>query len=286
MNEHYDRTLAEIDALYFVEPEIKDLYIEGPEDARLFEFFLQTNNINDVKVISIDNVNFAEIQVTDLKSNKDKVIYLANMLFQKRKSSLQNIVCIVDRDFDSVNNNFVINPYVFYTDFANLEMYLFNKKSIAKFLKIGLKNFPLSAEDVINILKGVLIDLFAIRYARSKIDKSYELLKYDKVLNYKSKAFNYNSRSLLKKFLSKNNALGKEAQFIVEIDLVKEKAIVEPRFFIHGKDFFRMFFLIIKKVKNPYGFNDKSFPRAFYSSIEVESLKQYTLFSDLIKKYT
>jgi hypothetical protein len=283
----YKRKLSEIEALYFVEPDTKDLFVEGPEDVNIFKLFFESNHVFDINIISIDNVDFSEESNFEIKSNKEKVLFLADTISKNIETNLSNFTCIVDKDFDSVNDDFVDNPYILYTDFANLEMYLFNSESINKFLKLGLKNFPLPSSIVINTLENVLTDMFAIRYSRTKIDSSFQLIQPDKILKYHRGNLKYDKADLFTKFLSKNNALDKAPDFDIEIQRVNEKnaELNESRLFMHGKDFFELFFLIIKKIKNTYTFNIKSFRRAFFSSIEISSLIQYDMFQLLEKKY-
>lgn len=274
----------EIEALYLVEPELKDIYVEGPEEVNLFEIYLKSNEIN---VISIDNVDFSGTTGEKLNSNREKVLYLNHYVISNIGNQLSYIMFVVDRDFDTVNGNILNNPYLEYTDFANLEMYLFNTASINKFLKIGLKNFPFDADSIIDVMKNVLFDLFALRYSRDVIDRSYRMLELDKLVKFKESNFTYSQEDFLTKFLSKNNAISKEKAFLKEIGKVKEKysECNEIRLFAHGKDFIELFFLLIKKVKNTYGFNIKSFTRALFASIEINSLSQYSLFESIGKKY-
>ena len=284
MDKEYLRKVQEIEALYFVEPDLKDIYVEGPEEVNLLEIYLDTEEVN---VISIDNVDFSDTTGGQIKSNKEKVLYLTNYVNDALGGSLQYLTFIVDRDFDTIQDNVLNISYLEYTDFANLEMYFFNNVSISKFLKIGLKNFPLEAEQVIKVFENVLLDLFALRYSRAVLGPSYKMLELDKLFKFNGTAISYSNEELLNKFLSKNNALTKKSLFEEEIKNVhkKHKESNDIRFFAHGKDFFELFFLLVKKVKNTYSFNDKSFVRAFFASIEINSLKQYSLFRTIDNKY-
>ncbi len=284
MEKDYFRKVIEIEALYLVEPQLKDIYVEGSEEVNFFEIYLDSEEIN---VISIDNVDFNETTGVGLKSNKEKVLYLNNYVSTACGNGLPYITFIVDRDFDTITDSIIESPYLEYTDFANLEMYFFNNESITKFLKIGLKNFPLEGEYIINVFETVLLDLFAIRYSRAVVNCSYKMLELDKLIKFKEAEISYSNEELLTKFLSKNGALSQKGIFEQEIKNVKDKYIElnEIRLFVHGKDFFELFFLLIKKVKNTYSFNIKSFVRAFFASIEINSLKQYVLFQNIDNKY-
>jgi len=284
MDKDYLRKVNEVEALYFVEPDLKDIYVEGPEEVNLLDFYLDREEIN---VISIDNVDFSETTGNQIKSNKEKVLYLTKYLNNVLGSDLPHITFIVDRDFDTISDNILSIPYLEYTDFANLEMYFFNNESISKFLKIGLKNFPIETEQIIKTFENILLDLFALRHSRSVINPSYKMLELDKLFKINGAEISYISEELLNKFLSKNNALPKKDLFEAEIKKVhnKHSTYNDIRFFAHGKDFFELFFLLVKKVKNTYSFNIKSFVRAFFASIEINSLKQYNLFQNLDNKY-
>jgi len=284
MEQDYLRKIIEVEALYLIEPELKDIYVEGPEEVNLLEIYLKSNEVN---VISIDNVDFSGTAGEELNSNRDKVLYLNDYVVNKIDNQLPYLMFIVDRDFDTVNERMINNDYLEYTDFANLEMYLFNTDSINKFLKIGLKNFPLEADVIIDVMKNVLFDLFALRYSRDVIDKGYKMLELGKLVKLKESNFEYSKEELLTKFLSKNNALPKEELFLAEIMKVKNKysEYNEIRLFAHGKDFIELFFLLIKKVKNTYSFNIKSFTRALFASLEINLLKQYNLFKRIDDKY-
>lgn len=284
MEKEYLRKVIEIEALYLVEPELKDIYVEGPEETNIFELYLKSNEVN---LISIDNVDFSETSGVELQSNKEKVLFLNEYVTGKIGDRLPYLMFIVDRDFDTINDTIIKSSYLKYTDFANLEMYLFNEASIDKFLKIGLKNFPLEAENVIDVMKNVLFELFALRYSREVIDNSYKMLELDKLVKYKDSNFTYSPEDILTKFLSKNKAISKKERFLKEIQMVKEKYNEhnDVRLFVHGKDFIELFFLLIKKVKNTYSFNIKSFTRAFFASIELNSLSQYDLFQYMDNKY-
>lgn len=284
MEKEYLRKVIEIEALYLVEPELKDIYVEGPEEVNFFELFLGSSEPN---LISIDNVNFEESSGNSLKSNKEKILYLSKYVNSIFGSQLPYITFIVDRDFDTITGDILNIPNLEYTDFANLEMYFFNMESINKFLKIGLKNFPLEADHIVDIFKNILLDLFALRHSRAIIDSSYKMLELDKLIKIKDSQISYSNEELLQKFLSKNSALNKKSAFETEIENVnnKYKEFGEIRFFAHGKDFFELFFILIKKVKNTYSFNVKSFTRAFFASIELNSLRQYDLFQKMENKY-
>src|SRR5687767_8116005 len=92
----------EIIALYTLESEISDLYVEGNIDKAIIETFLTNKKVNR-KVIPIDVIDFSQLPIKyfnglDISSNKSKVIVLSKLLDDNLPHSKVN--CIVDKDFD------------------------------------------------------------------------------------------------------------------------------------------------------------------------------------------
>lgn len=286
MESSYKRKVSEHIALLELEPDSKNLFIEGPEDANIFGLYLDSVESNDVQIYPIDVIDFSELD-ENILSNREKVLFLSKKIYEKFDDKLNYVTCIIDKDFESLKDEPESNPYLFYTDFANLEMYLYNDTCINKILKIGLKNFPIPSHEVIKILTPILVENYCLRYARESIDNSLKLIQAEKIFKYSAGNLTYNSEELLSKFLNKNNCAHLKSQFEKEISFVKEKykELNEARFFIHGKDFIEFFFLLIKKVKNTYSFTLKTFTRAIFLSLENELLKLNNLFSELELKY-
>ncbi|QXP65767.1 DUF4435 domain-containing protein [Polaribacter sp. AHE13PA] len=286
MEANYKRKVSEHIALLELEPNSKNLFIEGPEDANIFDLYLDSIDSYDVQIYPIDVIDFTELN-EDLISNREKVLFLSKKIHEKFDDKLDFVTCIIDKDFESLKDKPDSNPYLFYTDFANLEMYLYNNTSINKILKIGLKNFPISSSQIIKILTPILVENYCLRYARESINNSYKLIQAEKIFKYSTGKIIYNSDELLNKFLNKNNCINLKTKFENEISFVKAKykELDESRLFIHGKDFLEFFFLLIKKIKNTYSFTLKTFTRAVFLSLENEILKSNNLFLNLELKY-
>ncbi len=286
MENSYKRKVSEISMTYNLEPELRDIYTEGNEDSRILEIFLKSNNITDVSIRQIDSIDFSELDM-NLKSNRDKVISLSKVLSELNNEQIKFVSCVADMDFEIISQSEPANPFLMWTDFANLEMYLFNDKVLGKFLKIGLGNFPYNFKETTQMLVPVLIYNYSIRYARTCLDSSYQLVSLDKVIKIRNAQLSYDLNEVLTKFLLKNNIVNRKEEFeslIEKVHTLQENSS-DFRMFIHGKDFIELLFLFIKKVKNTYTFNDKSFTRAIFSSIEIEDLKNYPLFKNILSKY-
>ena len=68
------RKISELITLYYLEPKLRDIYIEGITDKLVIERFLKKNKISDVKIIEIDSINFTELydEFPEIKRNNKK----------------------------------------------------------------------------------------------------------------------------------------------------------------------------------------------------------------------
>lgn len=286
MQDDNNRKLSELIALFELEPNLRDLYTEGPEDADLIELFFDKNSIRNVQIYPIGIIDFSD-ELIEFDGNRDKVIFLSEKLNKLFGSNLPYVTCIIDMDFEYVEQVLQKNPYLHTTDYANLEMYFFNLSSIHKFLKISCKKFPLSSHKVLEILTPILLSNFQVRYSRHITDKKFQMVQLDKQFKYIGGKLKFDSNSNFEKFLSKNSCIPKRIEMLEHINHVLQlyNKNKEPRFFIHGKDFFEAFFLLLKKVKGTYSFNEESFSRAFFVSVDFDILGSHDLFKFLKLKY-
>ena len=124
------RRVAELAALYELEPTLRDVFVEGPSDRGLLKAFLNSHNRRDVSVYSIDTV---EIDGGDLQreqlpdNNRSRVIYLAAALERETSVPLRSrVVCIADADLDHVRGIRRDHELLIYTDYTSLEISAFD----------------------------------------------------------------------------------------------------------------------------------------------------------------
>ena len=118
------RNYDEIKAIATLEPGLKNIYVEGMSDYFLINDYLNHLGKKDVKVFPIDDIDFEELykraepeKVDELKkSNKERVVFLAQTLEQDLNGVQIPILCIVDIDWDKVLNRVRTGKYLSYTD--------------------------------------------------------------------------------------------------------------------------------------------------------------------------
>jgi len=275
----------EIIALYKLEKDIKDIYVEGNSDKVFLENYLRFKR-NNKKIILIEVVDFSELNPAytvgyDLTSNRNKTLILSKLLAEN--IPLTEVRCIVDKDFDDYIKT-ISNPKLFITDFSCLESYLFCEEVINKFLNIGINNFPFDSKMIIDQLSSVLKPLFCLRLLRELHFPSTKLVDIDGnlAIDKKTGTINFNPIDYLNKFISKNSLTKRSNEIISSYQLLYNKLSLEIRDNMNGHDFMKIFFLYINKVKNTTNYKEENFCKTLFLTVEMPMIEKYKLFKDIL----
>ncbi len=277
----------EIIALYKLEKDIRDIYVEGNTDKVFIENFLKNKKCFK-KVVPIEVIDFSELPVDfigdlNINSNRNKIILLSQMLNEKIPAT--NVRCIVDKDFDDYIKS-ITNDKLLKTDFSCLESYLFCKEVIDKFLQIGISNFPFTTEFIIKQLELVLKPLFCLRLLRELQFSSAKLVDIDGnlAIDKNKGTINFDEMNYLEKFISKNNLIKDSKIIQASYKALFQKLNLEIRHHLNGHDFMEIFFLYVNKIKNTPRFKRENFPKALFLTVETPMIENYTLFKSIIEK--
>ncbi|HEY6331243.1 MAG TPA: hypothetical protein VI756_18090, partial [Blastocatellia bacterium] len=132
------RRVEELIVRYKLEPTLNDVYVEGPADARLIDWFLSENDLEDVAVYDISTVHLPAETLLERglpDNNKGRVIALAEMLEPHISQRTGQTTCVVDQDLDIVLEKTREHELLVLTDYTCLEMYSYDVDSLNKFLR-------------------------------------------------------------------------------------------------------------------------------------------------------
>ncbi|MBU1633336.1 hypothetical protein KJ762_02365, partial [bacterium] len=96
------RTLEEIHALYQVEPELRDLYVEGSSDKCFFDWYIESTGEANVTVYPIELIDIPDeiLQKHSLPSGSNKARLIALSYEVASSPAAAGVMCIADRDYD------------------------------------------------------------------------------------------------------------------------------------------------------------------------------------------
>ncbi len=275
------RNIDEIIAIYSLESELLDIYVEGLTDKFVIENYLEYKNINKsvIEICDIDlsslNERYADL---DFHSNKDKLIALSRILDENSIGS--DIKCVVDRDFDGILVELEINDYLVYTDFSCIESYLLSPKHIDKLLRVGIRNFPHQSEYVLTEISSVLCGLFIIRMINKQFGFNFSLpqKKSHFVIDKKTGKCTFNFDNYLELYINVNKIRDRKKEILDFLEIISAKTPNDIRFKMNGHDFIDVLYSYVNKIKNSVNFKIDNFERTFYLSVQPNYLEEYNLF--------
>lgn len=288
----YKRLVSEIIFLYQLEPNIKDIYVEGITDKLILERFFKKYDINDVIVKNVDDIEFSEIydEYPEIRrNNKKKLIALCDELYKYFKESLNGIAIILDRDFDEIKDDLIDNCYIFYSDYNSLELYLFDDNVVNIFYNNYLNGFPYTGKDTLCFISPVLIEKFLIRlildingpFPKEKITD----LSKSIAVNKGTGEIKFDAKSHLYKILNNIGKTSEKDFFLDQIEEFRKILSTEERKNIRGHDFIHLLFIFIDKIKNNIKLSEEAFEKCIFQCIDYSVLRKETLFSTLEQKY-
>lgn len=278
------RNINEIIAIYTLEKDIVDMYVEGSTDKLIIDNYFEYTKC-DKHVTEIDDIDFSKEQENfpnlDLKSNKNKLIALSILLTNNNIDS--KIKCIIDRDFDGILTPVQKDLHILYTDYSCMESYLCCQNHIGKILKVGIRNFPYSTDLVIKETSKVVSILFIIRM----INENFKFgLPCPKIGNHmsvdkKTGICNICLEEYIEKYINTNKLSLQKDEILTFVDKIAKNIPDDIRFSMNGHDFIEVLFHYINKIKNTVNFKLDNFERAVYLSVQPNYLDEYGLFKEI-----
>lgn len=288
----YNHTINEIVTLYELEPDLRDIYVEGITDKLILDRFMEKYDFNDdINVKLISDIDFSEIidkySFEIRRNNKNKLLALSKEILESKEfEKINNLTIIVDKDFDTIFNSFEINKYVKYTDYNSIELYLFNENSINNFFK-NSRGFPVSVENTLNSLRIILKDCFILGaiFYEDKIGKD-DRVDYLKSIEIKKTNISFCLKKHLQKDLNKLAKISELNLYEKRInDLKSEILKFDEKDLIRGHDFIEIFHDYFIKVKKELDFNLRAFEITFFQFLDYSELRKENLFRYLEEKY-
>jgi hypothetical protein len=286
MDEAASRTLDELVALYQLEPELRDIYVEGSNDQSFVEWFLGVQGSKDVVVKDVGCVHIPVTMVLErgLEDNqRGRVITLAHYLEDKFGSDFLIVICIADADFDHIRSLTHSTKILLLTDYTSLELYFFNVHSLTKLLKLAVPGFPKTPDRVIQEIRPTLEDLFVVRMANSSLGWGLREVSSEKSCQVRATGVEFDFEGYIARYLQANNRSAEKGEFVEAITESRGQLTTEPRIQIHGHDFVRFLAWYIRQHKGFKSVRDDVVERALFASAESSQLMSERLFQSLLK---
>ena len=284
------RTISELATLYELEPDIRDVVVEGIDDRVLIKWYLNHRCDVPVSIIGVDSIEVPSELLTkyDLnEGNRGRALAVAFELNEILDgASAKCCTVIYDSDLDAIKNTSINIGNVLNTDFASLEMYLFDVGAIAKFTNVVLMIQDFDHVSAMDHLRKVLVRLWLIKAANHLLDFRMTWISFDKVCKFNALEITFDENEFINRYLMRNSKLDEAEKFKAKIAEIESKLTADARHHMDGHHFLVLCRLYFRKfVKENGVLNDeRGFERAFFGCLELGYLDQFPLFQHLLRR--
>ncbi len=282
------RTLEDLFARYELEPQLRDIYVEGSSDKALIEWFLKEMGIDAAVVYEICTVQVDKEKVAEYgeeNNNRGRVITLAHEMESVVGKEALQITCIADSDFDLILDKKYSCKLIIFTDYSCLEMYLFNENCMDKYFKLCIQGFSININETMDCLSKVLQEVFLIRLANKLLGLNMTRITFDRCCKVSNSGIVFDVDDYITRYLNSNKWPVGKREFVDFIEAWKPRLKNEYRCQMNGHDFIELLAWFISK----HGIDRKLYDsdvvcRSLYGCVEIEDLKSGKLFSNLFSR--
>lgn len=230
-------TIDELLARYDLEPDLRDVFVEGTFDREVLSHHLQTRSSSHV-FYEIDTVDVpAEVLALHglTTGNKQRVIALSKELATIPAGA--HVVCLVDRDLDHWFGEIVNSARLRWSSFCSIECHFLSTDTIRDILittsRAKIPNFNEFSLSLLNVLR----QLYALRVADCELGLKLKWVALRRYLATDSNIIILDLPAYTQAVLNNSSATKKKNEFIEAIDRWQRKLVCDIRLACRGHDF-------------------------------------------------
>jgi len=285
------RTIQDFVSLYELEPEIRNIWVEGETDAAVMSWFLDACGIRDVDVRTPDEVDVDAEMVAKyglLPGNRSRIISLALEVgvALKGNKNCATVVAVADRDFDDLLGRRIQCDLLIYTEFSSLEMFCADKEVLEKLLKIC--RIEQDASELLDASLCIAKQVSLLRACALSLKKDWSWVCFKGSMLRKGKASQYNFNSHLNRYLDRNAGRNDGEIFLKRFDELLEIADGRELMVVRGHDFIDVLFHFIKDILRPAKViqSPDGLFVALFMGVPPDHLKAHSPFKDIILRFS
>jgi hypothetical protein len=284
------KQIQELISRYRLEPEIRDVFVEGRSDAVVIERFLRVHNFRDVAVYQISTVEIparALLESGQPDGMRGRVVFLAFELAKILPVDSKAVTCIADRDYDTVLNREYKTPFLLFMDYSCMEMYAFHTDVLDNVVASIAPALGKNSETILAQLEPILRRLYLIRATNIALGLGLRWLdSFADSCTLKNDLIEFDEGDFITRYLSKNSQLKAKATFIRELAEIASRTNGDRRLFIRGHDFFSVLAWYLRQFasKTSPFFQSEVLGQFLLAMVDHSSLVNYKFFQLLASR--
>ena len=280
------RTISELVTRYRLEPDLRDLFVEGPRDREIYGWYLETSGCKLLTAFTIESVEIS----TDLldsyglaSGNRNRVVALALELDKNFSPALRHVRCVADRDFDFILNVHKCARHLLYTDCTSVDLYTCHENLLRKVFRLGFHIPDLEIAEFFDSLISVLQDVFVIRAANERLGWGMTPVSFTKCCEVNGPVITFDKNKFISRYLISNSRIGDQLIFEKHCTELQTVSPMDPRQSIRGADYFELVGWYLKKRSRSqgYGEGDRSIRANVVPLLDHDILSKEPLFTQL-----
>ena len=280
------RTLGEIITRYQLEPDLRDLFVEGFRDQDIYRWYLKKCGYRKISVFQIDTVEVTRETLDSYgldNGHRGRVIALASELDTRFEGVLQFVRCIADSDFDFILGFHNSAQHLLYTDYTSVDLYTFEENLLKKVLCLGFSHSEAQVESLMESMIPILIELFIIKAANERLGWGMTLPNFTKCCEIQGSRIKFDRDEFVNRCLNSNARPRDHRTFdnvCAELEAVQLR---DPRKGIHGEDYFELlgWYLRHRSSWRGYAGGERSIMTVLVPALDDRLLSKEGLFARL-----
>ena len=280
------RTLQELRSRYALEPELVDIYVEGPNDRMFYKCFLDSVGCTNYSIFEVGIVDIAAeiVKANGLENgNRGRAITLAITLDEFFPATLKSVRVVADSDYDFVLGARTLSLHVLYTDYTDLEMYMWTPIALENILAENFSATGAQLEAFMTSGARVLEELFVIRAATKKLGWEVGMPRFTRCCKQQDGGIEFDRREFATRLLNSRGRAGHGEEFEEACEEIMASQVSDRRLRMSGEDMLELLGWFLKEQFgwNGYRRDERSAMPLVNRAAEVDALKEEELFRHL-----
>jgi hypothetical protein len=252
---HIQWTIPELLARYELEPELRDVFVEGQFDRDVYV----SHFVNDTDGRAFYQIDSVEVPASLVVShgmstgNKQRAVVLSRELQVLPKSA--KVFCLVDRDLDHWFASISNSDRLRWSIYCSIEGHFVNTSAIRDVLLVTSRAAINDLGVFESSLFSVLVNMYALRAAAHELSLSLRWLGLRRYLSSRASEIRFNVERYTAALLNANSATGERERFSSASMRWRTRLSGDVRFACRGHDFTEIMAWAVSEFKGQREFS-------------------------------
>jgi hypothetical protein len=285
MPDTYRRSIEELITRYELEPELRDVYVEGDRDKFFLSWFFEMSTVPKPVIYPVNvavNISNHTLLRAGVAGNRGRVIVLCAELEGNLPQIAENVVGVVDLDYSELLGTIPSSPQLLCTDFSCMESYSITDGSLNKFFQVYLGTA--FQKDRCHEMFDILVELFLLRAAKISLSKSAWPERFTQACSIIAGHVVFDRNGFVYRVLNAGAGTLTLSALEAKVVELRSKSSSDFRRNLNGHDLIQIFSWFAHQIGVDAAiYNERPLQRALMTSVDYDELCLTSLFKALLQ---